>query len=197
MTLCASPRIPGRVRVPGRLPRAPRDSFGRRGGHLPRVTLQPSVTLSAAAGPTHLPFLPPAASYTATNPPSRLLSAQCVHQPHPRRQCPPRLSLASSVVVSPVHPLPLRPHLHIAAGAATFTGSNNLKGGRMASSAVANANHEYNSMLTNMKFHNLCTELKTPPKMGRLLGLNLPFCLESSLSDQYIAKTMKKEDTSV
>ena len=51
---------------------------------------------------------------------------------------------------------------------------------------------EYNSMLTNMKFHNLCTELKATPKIGRLLGLNLSFCLESPLPDQDIAKTMKR-----
>ena len=47
-------------------------------------------------------------------------------------------------------------------------------------------------MLTNMKFHNICTELKTPPKFGRLLRLNLPFCLESPLPDEDIAKTMKR-----
>ena len=46
-------------------------------------------------------------------------------------------------------------------------------------------------MIANMRFHNLCTELKVPPKMGRLLGLNLPLCLESPLPDQDIAKTMK------
>ena len=31
---------------------------------------------------------------------------------------------------------------------------------------------EYNSMFANMKCNNLCTELKAPPKNGRLLGLN-------------------------
>ena len=40
---------------------------------------------------------------------------------------------------------------------------------------------EYDSIITKIKFHNLCYELKAPQKIGRLLGLNLPFCLESPL----------------
>ena len=46
-------------------------------------------------------------------------------------------------------------------------------------------------MITNMKFQNLCTEIKTPPKIGRLLKSNLPFCLEYPLLDQNIAKIME------
>lgn len=51
---------------------------------------------------------------------------------------------------------------------------------------------EYSSLMTNMKYHNLCKELTPPLNVGRLLGLGLSFCLQQYRPDQDIDKTMAR-----
>ena len=51
---------------------------------------------------------------------------------------------------------------------------------------------EYESFISNMEYHNLCTTIRPPRSVGRLLGLNHSFCLESPLPDQDISKTMSR-----
>ena len=51
---------------------------------------------------------------------------------------------------------------------------------------------DYQSMLRNMRFHNLCTYRKAPPGAAKLLGLNLSFCLQTPRPNQDIDKTMER-----
>ena len=51
---------------------------------------------------------------------------------------------------------------------------------------------EFTSRVKNMKCHNLCTHLDPPAGVGDILGLSLPFCLQSSRPNQDVNKTMSK-----
>ena len=51
---------------------------------------------------------------------------------------------------------------------------------------------EYSSLMTNMKYHNLCKELTPPRNAGRLLGLGLSYCLQSPRPRQDIDQTMAR-----
>ena len=56
---------------------------------------------------------------------------------------------------------------------------------------------EYASRVKNMKYHNLCTHLDPPAGVGDILGLSLPFCLQSSRPNQDVSKTMSRLRRSV
>ena len=51
---------------------------------------------------------------------------------------------------------------------------------------------DFTSSVKNMKYHNLCTHQVPPPGIRNILGLSLPFCLQSHRPNQDISKTMSR-----
>jgi hypothetical protein len=55
----------------------------------------------------------------------------------------------------------------------------------------------YYSRPSNMSYHNLCTDAKTPPGIASLLGMGLKFCIESARPNQRINEGIRRFQRSV